>query len=112
MRNTEMKKSYKFTPFARYVTRGVETSLPFEIQMIMWAMIDRMVKSGFLVDYLQVFTIDCHQGDCLIKHKQECPDYIGEVKRKILEEEFECHELKVFVIDDETHSTMLLASEY
>jgi len=107
-----MKKSYNFTPLARYVTRGVETSLPFEIQMLMWSMIDRMVKSGFLVDYLQAFTIDCHHGDCIIKHKQECPDYTGEVKLRILEEGFECHSLKVFVIDDETHSTMLLASEY
>ena len=59
-------------------------------------------------DYLQVFSLSCDYGRQRIKHMQEMPEYAREY---IIDVETPV-KAKVFVIDDETHSTMLLAEEY
>ena len=97
----------------RYLTNGVLQTIPVEIQMIVWAMIDELKNKVETVDYLQVFELkpeckDNSQPQQLIKHSQECPPYKAEVT-------INCGTItkeKLFVIDDETHVTMLLASEY
>ena len=97
----------------RYVTRGVNSEVDIRLQIIMWELIDKLNKSKDVeVDYLQVFNIYKKQDKILLEHKQEVPEYqklyeinnMGDVK---LEEK-----LKLFVIDDIDHSTMLLAQEY
>ena len=59
-------------------------------------------------DYLQVFSLSADGEKQIVKHTQEVPvynkEYVFEFENPVAE--------KIFVIDDETHTTMLLASEY
>ena len=89
----------------RYITRGVINTIPVSHQLIMWELIRNMpVKQ----DYLQVFRL--YEEGCkqVIVHTQEVPEYKSEYS-------FACDETvtgKIFVIDDGTHLTMLMANEY
>ena len=59
-------------------------------------------------DYLQVFSLSSDNGRQRIIHSQEIPEYQKEYVLNIGSPVTE----KIFVIDDQTHSTMLLANEY
>ena len=59
-------------------------------------------------DYLQVFSLSEHNSRQRIVHSQESPEYNREY---FFENDSPVTE-KIFVIDDGTHSTMLLANEY
>ena len=89
----------------RYLTKGVQADIPFELQIFMWGCIDRLPEER---DYLQVFELDNIDGIQRIHHFSEQPEYSKEylidVKSPINQ--------KVYVIDDSDHSTMLLAEEY
>lgn len=101
-----------FDIVSRYITCGVQSGIPSELQTFMWDCIDELKKKEKELDYLQVFELDCERvGDTTfqkIQHRQEVPAYEktcyifaeGAVKAKI------------FVIDDGEYSTMLLAEEY
>ena len=60
-------------------------------------------------DYLQVFNLYQENGKQKIEHIQEVHEYRREY---LITLDIPIFTGKVFVIDDETHSTMLLASEY
>ncbi|APC38886.1 DUF960 domain-containing protein [Clostridium estertheticum] len=96
----------------RYMTKGIQQEIPLELQLFMWNCIDKLKEQENKVDYLQVFEITEHRADDIfyqiIEHSQEVPEYNKTYKvcsKKVVN-------AKVFVIDDETHSTMLLAQEY
>ena len=89
----------------KFITRGVAENIPIPLQMLMWEMIRTLPPDK---DYLQVFSLSEENGRQVLKHSQEVPEY---EKEYILDIEEPITE-KIFVIDDETHSTMLLASEY
>ena len=59
-------------------------------------------------DYLQVFSLSVKNGKQRIIHSQEIPEYSKEYVFNTGTSVTD----KVFVIDDKTHSTMLLANEY
>lgn len=90
----------------RYLTRGVSTEIPLELQLFMWQAIDQMPQPK---DYLQVFRLSVENGLQIIHHSSEQPEfdmtYILAVADTAVTE-------KVYVIDDGEHCTMLLASEY
>lgn len=95
----------------RYLTKGVTNVIPYYLQVAMWLAIDSMEVSK--KDYLQVFKlskiVDNGVEKQLVVHTQE-QNYkmeyrIPTANMKIVTE-------KIFVIDDGTHSTMLLAEEY
>ena len=89
----------------RYLTKGVDSQVPKGLQLALWAMID--LNEGEK-DYLQVFNIECHQGRTVITHSQEVPAY-----EKVFYFTFDLGFTgKIYVIDDGSHSTMLLAEEY
>jgi len=88
-----------------YVTRGVSDKIPLPLQIIMWELIEDLPVDK---DSLQVFSLSEENGRQVLKHSQEVPEYEKEYVLDIEEPITE----KIFVIDDETHSTMLLASEY
>ena len=90
----------------RYVTRGISNKLPLMLQIILWGLIDTMEVAE--KDYLQVFCLSAESGMQKIIHKQEQPEYS---KEYLFPSEAPIT-AKIFVIDDETHSTMLLAEEY
>ena len=90
----------------RYLTRGVEAEIPLALQLFMWNCIDRLPAER---DYFQVFRLE-PMGETMqqIRHESEQPEhhmtYLIPTDNPIT--------AKVYVIDDEDHSTMLLASEY
>lgn len=89
----------------RYLSRGVDDTIPIELQLFMWACIDQLPEPR---DYLQIFDLE-QVGDMQsIAHRSEQPEYhkvyLFPSEKPITE--------KIYVIDDSTHSTMILASEY
>ncbi len=89
-----------------YATNGINENLPIMTQIILWELIDSMKVDE--KDYLQVFTLSVENGQQKILHEQECPEYSAEH----LFPSTNPITGKIFVIDDETHSTMLFAEEY
>lgn len=88
-----------------YVTKGVNTTIPPLLQIMLWGLIQKMPVDK---DYLQVFSLSESGGKQQIIHSQEIPEY-----RKVYAVTLDTViNGKIFVIDDETHSTMLLAEEY
>ncbi|MFZ5968231.1 MAG: DUF960 family protein [Bacillota bacterium] len=95
---------------ARYVTQKVTGSVPGYIQNLLWYLVEIMEVSK--KDYLQVFELikTTQDGKSFQKilHKQEQPKYMKEhiipIKSPVT--------ARIYVIDDGTHSTMLLADEY
>ena len=90
----------------RYLTRGVDSEIPLDIQIFLWELVDKLPKER---DYLQVFNLTAKNGKQVIKHSSEQPkherEYIIDVLVKAVT-------AKVYIIDDGDHCTMLLAEEY
>lgn len=90
----------------RFITKGVLENINPLTQILMWQCIDKLTLPQ---DYLQIFDLTIEDGKQKIKHTQEEPEYH---KEYLLNTDAPFYIGKVFVIDDETHSTMLLAEEY
>ena len=100
-----------FNKESRYITKGANEKLDLRLQVALWCMIDKLNEDGKELDYLQVFKIrKCEEG-IVIEHSQEVPKY--KEKYVIDLENIEVNgNIKVFVIDDNEYSTMMLAEEY
>lgn len=90
----------------RFITKGVDSLVDPLLQVFMWQCIDSMPPPK---DYLQVFKLTEENGKLKITHIQEQPEYQREY---LIDSDSPFFNGKIFVIDDETHSTMLLAEEY
>ena len=90
----------------RYLTRGIHETIPIEIQAFMWNCIDRLPEDGR--DYFQVFELNDIGSMQHIVHKSEHPEY----KMNYFIPTSKAVTAKVYVIDSEEYSTMLLAEEY
>ena len=88
-----------------FITCGIQENVPPLLQIIMWELINQMPVDK---DYLQVFSLSDDNGKQRIKHTQEVPEY----SKEYVFNTDEPITTKIFVIDDKTHSTMLLANEY
>lgn len=97
------KRRFKNT---RLITAGVRERIPAILQMLLWEMTDDVEEQ----DYLQVFEITASENGVSVCHKQEVPPYEKRVDVYGTMIANPCE--KVYIIDDETHSTMLLAEEY
>ncbi len=89
----------------RYLTKGVQLEIPIELQLFMWSCIDRLPPER---DYLQVFNLSKIGNLQRISHSSEQPEYHMEYL-------IPCDNpviAKVYIIDSEEYSTMLLASKY
>lgn len=88
-----------------YLTCGVDNVIPLELQMFLWQCVDGLPEPR---DHLQVFDLKPIGNLQSITHRSEEPEYRMEYllpsDRPITE--------KIYIIDDGTHSTMLLCSEY
>ena len=89
----------------RYLTCGVDSTIPLELQLFLWECVDRLPEPR---DYLQVFELKPVGNLQCITHSSEEPEYHMEY---LLPLEVPITG-KLYVIDDGSHSTMLLASEY
>ena len=90
----------------RYLTRGVNSEIPLEIQIFMWEAINKMPEPK---DYLQIFRLSVENGLQVIHHTSEEPEYN---MTYILPTIANPVTAKVYVIDDGEHCIMLLAEEY
>ncbi|MCB2313630.1 DUF960 domain-containing protein [Clostridium tagluense] len=94
----------------KYVTSGITTSIPEFLILILWYTIETMsIKEK---DYLQVFELseviqDGEKKQKINQHQEE-PEFEEEFTIRTKKATTE----KIYVIDDESHSTMMLASEY
>ncbi|MDE5582184.1 MAG: DUF960 domain-containing protein [Ruminococcus sp.] len=89
----------------RYLTRGIDAEIPFELQLFMWDCIDRLPEE---CDYFQVFELNDLGGMQRIIHFSEQPEY----RMNYFIPTNKAVNAKVYVIDSEDYSTMLLANEY
>lgn len=89
---------------ARFLTRGVQSEIPVELQIFMWNCIESVPEA----DYLQIFRLEPMGTMQKINHEQEQPQF----KREYLIPTDHPITAKVYIIDDGEHSTMLLANEY
>lgn len=97
---------------SRFLTRGVARTIPRELQAFLWSCVDRrVVDDPEHTDWLQVFRLSpASDGSPAQKvtHTQEQPDredvHVIACPQPI--------SAKVYVVDDSTHVTMLLADEY
>jgi len=89
----------------RYLTCGVDSTIPLEIQLFLWECVDRLPEPR---DYFQMFVLKPAGNLQSITHTSEKPEYRMEylIPTDSLITE------KLYIIDDGDHSTMLLASEY
>ena len=95
----------------KYMTRGVQECIPFDLVVLMWQMYDRCKEEMNPCDYLHVFQLKRLEGEVLnqeITHKQEVPEYertyVIAVERPITG--------KIYVIENDDYVMMLLANEY
>ena len=103
---------YKFDKVNRYLTRGINNDLPIEVQIVLWDMIDNLVKSEKNTDYLQVFRFQFKGNRFFIHHSQEQPQYQKSYEYEMKDEYYPLLKKVVYVIDDITHCTMLFSNEY
>ncbi len=90
----------------KYLTRGVQSTIPSWLVILLWHLIEIMPVEQ--KDYLQVFRLQKTERGQHITHTQEQPPYQYELDVPCMD----AVNAKIFVIDDGTHSTMLLAAEY
>lgn len=90
----------------KYLTRGVQSTIPGWLVLLMWSTIEGMQVEQ--KDYLQVFRLQKTERGQRIWHEQEQPPYLYQMDVPCTD----AVDAKIFVIDDGTHSTMLLADEY
>ena len=89
----------------RFLTRGVDESIPLRLQTLLWNLIDLLPPER---DYLQVFWLKPFGRMQQVIHTAEEPEY----KKVLLFPSDNPINAKIYVIDDDDHSTMLLAEEY
>ena len=90
----------------KFLTRGVMAEIPSWLIDLIWCIVFSMKTEH--KDYLQVFTLTKTPTGQHIVHEQEQSPYRYEL-------DVPCDDAvnaKVFIIDDLTHSTMLLTEEY
>ena len=90
----------------KYLTKGVQDTIPSWLILLMWSIVEGMQVEH--KDYLQVFRLRQTATAQHITHMQEQPPYQYELDVPCTD----AVNAKIFVIDDGTHSTMLLAEEY
>ena len=93
-------------PRKRCITQNVLREIPLGWTAFLWQCVDRPPIEQ---DYLQVFELSEVNGLQRIIHTQERPPYRKEYFFAPL---FRTVTAKIYIIDDETHATMLFANEY
>lgn len=89
----------------RYLTCGVDNTIPMDLQLFMWECVEKLPEQK---DYLQVFTLQPSGSMQRLTHTSEEPEY----HREYIIPSDTPLSAKVYIIDDGDHSTMLLAEEY
>lgn len=100
-----MKGGRKIFNNPHYLTRGIEAEIPPELQLFLWECIERLPEPR---DYFQVFKLHPIGEMQGITHSSEQPEY----KMEYLIPSNNPITAKIYIIDSDDYSTMLLAEEY
>ena len=108
-----MKRNVNEGKVERYVTKGVQEQVPLDVQLFLWHEYDKCTQMDEC-DYLHVFKLkgiieDVDGFNLVVVHEQEVPEYH---RAYVLNTVHQIKSLKVYIIDDQTHQTMLLTEEY
>ena len=94
----------------KYLTAGVDESIPFETQIFLWDMIE-VARGKVKLDYLQIFKLKPAKVDAgavqVIEHSQEAPPF----HQTAAFPSDDPVTAKLYVIDDGTHATMCFPEE-
>ena len=90
----------------RYATIGFR-DIPMDLQLTIFDLIDEL-KEKMKLDYLQVFELTGEGYVQTIEHRMENPEY-NKTYRFVYSDPITA---KIFVIDDGTYTTAMLAEEY
>ena len=99
----------------RFITKGIDSDVPKEIQIVCWELIDELVKGKAIeVDYLQIFEFEKKDDEekLAITHKQEEPTYQKSYELTLEGRLVDFDISKLWVIDDGVNQTMLLPEDY
>ena len=91
----------------RYITSGIKAAIPPITQLMLWELLDERQSEGAELEYLQVFRLEPDGQHQKITHSQEEPP----CEKEVLFLGLQPVTAEVYVIDDGTHSTMLLPEE-
>lgn len=96
----------------RYITKGSSIKLPPYLINMLWFLIETMNAPNGEQDHFQIFDLSSDIVDGqpvqVIEHSQEIPEYKATYRINTVK----AVDAKVYIIDDISHSTMLLAEEY
>ncbi len=95
----------------KYMTRGIQECVPFDLVVLMWQLYDRCKEEMGQTDYLHIFELNRLDGKVLnqeITYKQEVPKY----ERTYVIEVSESLTEKVYIIESDNYVMMLLSNEY
>ena len=94
----------------RYITKGVYTQVPAYLVSMLWYLVETAAIDE--QDHFQIFELSSEiidgQSVQVIEHSQEIPEYKATYRINTVK----AIDAKVYIIDDISHSTMLLAEEY
>ena len=94
----------------RFVTRGVTDTIPLEVQMFLWSLLDSLIAKRVVeLDYLQVFELSGEGGRQKVIHSQEVPEYQAAYQFDNVVIPLNS---KLYVIDNSSYVMMLLCDEY
>ena len=93
-------------PRKRCITQNVLREIPLGWTAFLWQCVDKLPIEQ---DYLQIFELSEANGFQRIIHTQERPPYR---KEYLFSPFFPVVTAKIYIINDETHDTMLLTHEY
>lgn len=97
----------------RFITKGIDTRVSKEIQIVCWELVDNLVKKKSIeIDYLQIVEFEKSETRLLITHRQEEPKYNKQYELKLNDELIKLDIAKLWIIDDGVNQTMLLPEEY
>ena len=98
----------------KFLTRGVDNSIPIQVQLYLWRTIEGLLENQVGLDYLQIFNIRKEGHIIVITHSQEQPGPF-ELEYVLTDQDIEkidLNDTKLYIIDNIDHCIMLLATEY
>ncbi|MEK1816724.1 DUF960 family protein [Staphylococcus aureus] len=99
----------------RYITRGINESIPLDLQILLWNMVKKRDNHGH-TDYLHIFKIQEDDNMLSVIHEQEQPAYKLEYRYTNYIKNQNALPKKVYVIREDDvdafYYVMLLPEEY
>lgn len=100
-----------FWPCPRLLAIGITENVQKDIVDFLWMKIDEVVAKN-QADYLQIFEFFIKGNKLLIEHRQEIPKFRKKYVIDNVKEIYKYRNLKIYTIDYNYYSVMMLAEEH